>query len=404
MKDAIYKVLWVDDQPELVQGYQCCAGLRNIQLIHRESWKDAVPILKKDFNELTAIILDANCKWSTSDKDLSENFLTDVLSELQSFCGETRREIPWYILSAATMSNFNWITSHLIDRKRLERVSEWGETVYYKSDLEKLGEDCPLFENIRKVGDTQSNNIVLYRHRDAFNYLGEDSLIRGEARKIMLKALAAAYYPEENLNYEFAGNPLRKVLEYLYKSANLHGLLPDEFFKDGKPVLWDSMQYMCGIEPSNIKIRYGQGNDTIFPKRENFLLLNILNFVNEDSHTGKDEDVPYVINKDSKDLFFGFIFQLLHIISFYGQFVAAHPDIEANKAKKQKIQTAADLVIGKEGYVLAGSKFNYMENTVIANKLGCRPGQKIRINEAVLNTGADKDKYPTYATKITILQ
>ena len=405
MEDTIYKVLWIDDQPEIVQGYQLLAGLRNIQLIHFENWKDAQSTLDKEFGELTAIILDANCKWDTSELAPSEMFLGNVLTSLMQLFGDRHREIPWYILSAGTMTNFDTITNVLIGRERRAREAEWGATVYFKDKIAEQKAENPLFDNIIKAGQSQSNNIVLYRHRDTFKYMGEGALMSDAARKILLKALAALYYPEENLGFEFAGNPLRKVLEYMFRSANRQGLLPDEFFdKNGNPVLWDSMQYMSGMEPSNIKFRYGAEGETIFPKRQNLLILNILNFVNEDSHTGKDEDAPYIIDAESKDLFFGFLFQLLHVIKFYGQFAESHLDVEANKAKKQKIQTAADLVIGKEGYVLNGFKFKYVGDTKLSHKLECQVGQKVRIDQATLNTGSDKDKYPTYATKVTILQ
>ena len=96
MDGAKYKVLWIDDQPELVKGYQFWAGLRNIELIHQESWADAIPVLEKEFNELTAIILDANCKYNTSDKALDEGFLGDVLQELKELFGK------WRILSKLT--------------------------------------------------------------------------------------------------------------------------------------------------------------------------------------------------------------------------------------------------------------------------------------------------------------
>ena len=405
MEENIYKVLWIDDQPEIVQGYQLLAGLRNIQLIHYESWSDAKPTLEKDFNELTAIILDANCKWDTSEETPSQNFLGDVLSELLRLFGDRHREIPWYVLSAGTMSNFDTITNVVISRERRAKEQDWGTTVYLKDNINTSQENNQLFENICRVGQSKSNNLVLFRHRDTFNYLGTGALISDEARKILLKALAVLYFPEENINYEFAGNPLRKVLEHLFRSANKQGLLPDEFFdKNGNPVLWDSMQYMSGLEPSNIKFRYGAEGEAIFPKLQNHLVLNILNFVNEDSHTGSDENAPYVIDAESKDLFFGFLFQLLHVIKYYGQFVETHPVVAANKAKKQKIQTAADLVIGYEGIVLADFKFNYCGTTILSYKLRCRPGQKVRIEEATLNTDANKDKYPTYATKVTILQ
>ncbi len=404
MQNIIYKVLWIDDQPEIVQGYQLLAGLRNIQLIHFENWEDAQPVLDEEFGELTAIILDANCKWDTSESAPSELFLGNVLTRLMQMYGDRHREIPWYILSAGTMTNFDTITNVLIGRERRSREAEWGATVYFKDKIAEQKADNPLFDNIIKAGQIHSNNIVLYRHRDTLKYLGDDALLSDAARKILLKALAALYYPEENFGYEFAGNPLRKVLEHMFRSANRQGLLPDEFFdKNGNPVLWDSMQYMSGMEPSNIKFRYGNEGETIFPKRQNQLLRNIHNYVNGDSHTGTDGDAPYIIDVESKDLFFGFLFQLLHVIKFYGQFADAHPDVEANKDKKQKILTAADLVIGKVGYVLNGFKFKYVGDTKLSHKLECQIGQKIRIEEAVLNTGPDKDKYPTFATRISIL-
>ncbi len=39
----------------------------------------------------------------------------------------------------------------------------------------------------------------------------------------------------------------------------------------------------------------------------------------------------------------------------------------------------------------------------LSHKLEYHVGQKVRIEEAVLNTGSDKDKYPIYATRISIL-
>ncbi len=399
MEELVYKVLWVDDEPQNVDGLRINASKRNIQSLSYDNWEEAFEVLQHEWPEITAIILDANCRLYKSDTGPNQNFLSKVFAQLNQFFGNIHRYIPWYVLSEGTMDNYSIIMDYV---RESHNSKEWGKSDFKKAEI--LAKDNELFDNICSLGKKQSNNIVLYRHREVFKYLGAESLISNDARKIMLKALAVLYYPDENINYEFAGNPLRKVLEYMFRSANKQGLLPDEFFdKNGNPVLWDSMQYMSGLEPSNIKFRYGAEGEAIFPKRQNHLMLNILNFVNEDSHTSKDDDAPYIIDKESQDLFFGFLFQLLHVIKFYGQFVEAHPDVVANKAKMQKIITAADLVVGKEGIVLAGPRFNYMGTTVLPNKLGCRPRQKIRIDEAVLNTGSDKDKYPTYATKVTIL-
>lgn len=364
MNDAKYKVLWIDDQPELVKGYQFWAGLRNIELIHRESWADAIPILEKDFNELTAIILDANCKFNTSDKSLDERFLSDVLQQLMGMFSDQKRFIPWYILSSGTMSNFSFITNMVISRERREREKDWGATIYLKTDFENQGENSPLFDNIRRVGDSQSNNIVLYRHREAFNYLGKGYLISDEARKIMLKALAVLYYPEENINYEFAGNPIRKVVEYMLKAALKNGLLTNDFLdKKGFVIIWDSMQYLCGMEPTNVPFRFGKrgskkdysDNESVLPTTCYNTFRGLLNYVNVDSHTfGEEDDSPYKIDAASKDLFFGYVLFLCHIITCFGKYAEQHPNIEENKAKCTAIQgkkkRRTDSCSGKTGH------------------------------------------------------
>lgn len=434
MNDAKYKVLWIDDQPELVKGYQFWAGLRNIELIHRESWADAIPVLEKDFNELTAIILDANCKFNSSDKSLDERFLSDVLQQLMGRFSDQKRFIPWYILSEGTMSNFSIITNVVISRERREREKEWGATIYLKTDFENQGGNSPLFDNIRRVGDSQSNNIVLYRHRDVFKYMGADAFISDEARKIMLKALAVLYYPEENLNYEFAGNPIRKVVEYMFNAAYKYGLLTDVFLDDrGFIILWHSMEYLCGMESKKIPYRFGKrgvkqdysDNESVLPTTCYCTFKGLLNYVNVDSHTlGEQDDSPYRIDAESKDLFFAYVLFLCHIITCFGEYVEEHPNIEANKAKltpipdrksskepqatKQVVEfvknETADSFVGKDfPTVNAGSFLTLGISCKVSKDLGLKLGQRARIDEVMENTDKDSKKYPFIVTKVTIL-
>lgn len=440
MSDAVYKVLWVDDQKEIVQGYQVLAALRNIQLIHFESWTDALPTLEKDFAELTAIVLDANCKWKTSDMELSEGFLGDVLSDLQKMFGDRHREIPWYILSAGTMTNFNVITNVIINRDRREKEAYWGKALYLKTDFEDQGIENPLFDSIRKVGETQSNNIVLYRHKEAFQYLGDHSFIDESARRIMLKALAVLYYPEENLNYEFAGNPIRKVVEYLFKAAYRCGILTDDFFDDrGNLRIWNCMEYLCGrdVDLSSNKdksrvVRYGKrGNkpdysdyDSVLPTSCYYSFRGLLNYVNVDSHTiGEVGDAPYRVNADTKDLFCGFVLQLCYYIVCLGGFLSNHHDKEANKAQmncqvKNKNTAPApsktssiefirkettDSIIGHDFTVLEGKHGKYAGVCKIGQGIQVGIMARIRIDAVEPNTGKDKKEYPFIATTITVL-
>lgn len=437
MDGAKYKVLWIDDQPELVKGYQFWAGLRNIELIHRESWTDAILVLEKEFNELTAIILDANCKYNTSDKALDEGFLGDVLQELKELFGKRGRFIPWYILSAGTMSNFSIITNVVIGRERRERETDWGATIYLKTDFENQGENSPLFDNIRRVGDWQSNNIVLFRHRDVFKYMGKNALISDEARKIMLKALAVMYYPEENINYEFAGNPIRKVVEYLFKAAYKYGLLSDAFFNDrGNLRIWDSMQYLCGMDASSVGFRFGNKGvkkdysdyESVLPTTCYNSFKGLLNYVNVDSHTlGEEDNSTYKIDAESKDLFFAYVMFLCHIIICFGEYIEQHPNVEENKAKmialaekkstKETKETkepkepkpevvfikneTAESFIGKVFPVINMREFPTVGGCKIAKDLRLKVPQRVRIDEVIENTGKDAKEYPFIVTRVT---
>lgn len=432
MEEIIYKVLWIDDQPEIVQGYKLLAGLRNIQLIHFENWKDAQPTLEREFGELTAIILDANCKLDASQQAPSERFLGNVLSSLMKMFGDKHREIPWYILSAGTMTNFDTITNVLISEDRRSREVDWGETVYFKDKIASQKEQNALFENIIRTGNNQSNNIVLYRHRSAFEYMGQDALISDEARKIMLKALAVLYDPKEYFNYEFAGNPIRKVVEYMFKAALKYGLLTNDFLdKKGFVIIWDSMQYLCGMEPTNIPFRFGKkgtkkdysDNESVLPTTCYNTFRGLLNYVNVDSHTlVEEDDSPYKIDAESKDLFFAYVLFLCHIITCFGKYVERHPNIEENKAKRSPIvdrkpskesqgtmstvefvkSETADSFIGKVFPAINMGRCYTLGACKVSKDIKLQLLQKARIDEVIVNTDRDSKNYPFIVTKVTI--
>lgn len=426
METAVYKVLWVDDQVEIADGYKFQAGLRNIELIHFTDWASAKAALDKDFDELTAIILDAHCKLD-SKSPAFEYFLGQAVSDLQSTFGKKQKHIPWYVLSNGTMSNFESVIGMINSSARQELESEWGKVLYLKDQITKDKENNELFNNIRMVGDTREYNLILARHSECFNYIGADKLIGGDARKILLKALSAHYYPENNLGYEFAGNPIRKVVEYMFRSALHYGLITERLLDDGKIRIWDSMQYLCGMD-TNVGIRYGQKGvkkdlsdyESVFPTSCYNLFKGLLNFVNVDSHTRDDEgDNPYMINVDTQNLFFGYLFQLLYLITYFGKFIEAHPDIESNRSKvnvispkdkKGEIKETAmhtvetpspDTVIGKAFFVINQRNFQQLGSCKVAPDLKLTLGKKFQINEVQYNDGADAISYPFIVTKVT---
>lgn len=233
-EDTFYKVLWVEDDLSIIESYQITAEAKDIELDVATNWEEAEKKLRINFNEYSAIILDAQCKIKKDDKVASKLFLGHASVRLSRIFGEKHKFIPWYVLSAGTMDDFGVVLELINTEERQSFNSLWGPLKYIKAaefefDGKKIPQEEVLFDNIKRVSSTTGINTVLFRHAEVFKYLGEGRIFDFiKARTYMLKMLSALYYPEENLNFVYEGNPLRKVLEYIFHTANKFGLLPDE--------------------------------------------------------------------------------------------------------------------------------------------------------------------------------
>ena len=340
--DMTYKVLWVDDDESIVEAYVIKAEDYNIDLCHVSNWEEAEKRLKSDFDDYSAIILDAECKMNSSAPEES-SFINKVRWKLEGIFGRKQARIPWYILSAGTMKGFD-SAMETAQYGRTEYEEEWGCMLYSKTGSSQNGNGPDnLFESIVRVASNKASNIVLYRYQDTFRYLGEGKLLGKDARDIMLKMLCSLHNPEANAYFEYQGNPLRKVMEYLYRAAHRKGLLPTECFNErGQVNLLDANRFMSGKDTSHSKLRYGQEGDSIFPEYMGHITRDILNFTNSDSHTTEENlytiyDDDLTINENEKELFFSYVLQLCHVIKHFGHFVEQHSDKQENLKMIRKV-------------------------------------------------------------------
>lgn len=442
-----YNVLWIDDDTNIVESTKFVAEEYNLVLDHYTNWEDAEMKLRKNFSEYSAIILDANCKIRPNEPE-KEEFITAILPQLLLIFGEKQTTIPWYILSAGTMSNFSsTVRGASTSRERFEE--EWGEMLYLKDVPEEDERHSrKMFAQISNISQHRGANIVLYRHKDVFKYLGDKSIIDGRARKLMLKMLSALYYPEENIKYEYAGNPIRKVMEYVFRSARKWGLLTSDIFdKDNHFILLDANRYLSGLNISCYDGRTlthaarwgnpgdgkdGRGGDTIFPYEIGEMGRAILNFSNADSHTEEDDNSPYFIDEEKKDVFFGYVLLLCHVIRFFGMFVEQHDDINANIANQRtapvdngqkktterkketlrretpKMEVIESVIPSKEEIltrpyvILKDDNGNYhCGSCKLSSEIALKSGM-VKIVELIDNNGEDADTYPYIAVKVTL--
>lgn len=411
-----YKVLWVDDETMFVDSTQQIADDYDIYLDHYTNWQEAEVALKAHFNEYSAIILDANCK-TEKDAVEGEGFLIRVTALMEGIFGRKQEQKPWYILSAGTMRNFETIVG-AVEANRKEKEAFWGRLLYLKDTGNAEMNVEAMFANIQRVAANQPMNVALDRHPDVFEYIGEGKPIDGRARQLLLEMLCAVYSPSNGKQYQITGNAIRQVVELLFWGALNKNLLPREFLENArKPNLLESSRFMCGLDTRHFNgARWGQpgslkdgaGGDTIFPKAEGDMLKNILTFANADSHTAETEekDVSLIGGKVSNELYFGYVFQLCHLIRWFGHYVELHPDVDANlkmhnfvKEKQEDDDMAEKIATynGKEGYA-------ERDDNSICHIGECKlnittiPSCKLKLRDVRLNNdAATKSLYPLFA-------
>lgn len=342
-EEAVYRVLWVDDMiaeadQAFKAGFEMTADERGIDLVATESWEEAEKELRARFDDYSAIILDANCRIGSADAGTRSTFIPHVVGRMQQLFGEQRRCLPWYILSAGTMDNMDFVVAAAHEEHDRHRA-EWGEMFYRKES----GGAASLLSNIRQAAARQALNIVAFRHAELFRCLGG---IGGEARSAMLRTLAALHFPEECPGRTFDGNPLRKVLESMLRHALRQGLLPVECADEREGVnITSSCRFLSGLDTKvypcgrATQVRWGhpgdgkdgRGGDTILDKTAAGMLHSVLLFVQEASHTTPGK--PYSIPEADAEMFFAYALQLCHVIKSYCRFAALHPDAGENRKR-----------------------------------------------------------------------
>ena len=139
-----------------------------------------------------------------------------------------------------------------------------------------------------------------------------------------------------SINSHLYYNPLRVVLEWLFRAARNKGLLHDKCFnKLDRINLTESYLFMAGLPAINSGVICTKAH---FP----VLIASIVHFILEvtggASHTTtvSEKELPnlmsYWAKIDSPYLLYSLTFMLCDVIIWFGQYVSEHPNVEMNKS------------------------------------------------------------------------
>ena len=413
----LIKVLWVENDPEVIHTYPLEAENYDLELVPIDCWDDAKIELENKFNQWSAIILDAKCKYHRDSEDNAIVFLREALDDISTICEKEGRIIPWYVLTGGDESD----VSDSINDKRLKWDKDWTDRKkkkYYSKDMDRE----TLFGRIKSHYQKSYRLQILEIYQSTFEQLIQ---LDKDVYEDIMTILETMHFPKAHPDFipRLFYNPMRKALEYVYRLAGKAGIIPEEFFSKGNVNLNQCFMFLIGRDAEKLGYRYGNEGDRIVPRHIHDMMSLIINIGNSSSHStnyshstelSEDEIQNYdnQINStgvNSRFLIFSLALQFCEIMQWMNRYIKNHPNKEENMKKCVKLETTdptsnispndlIGIVEVDNKFFHVGTKFGVHPGFVIKNGL---VGKIVKIIKYDFNTDEKTKKhYPYFASII----
>lgn len=414
----LIKVLWVEDDPEVTSTYPLEAENYDLELVPVCCWDDAKVELENKFDQWSAIILDAKCRYHRGSEDNAIVFLREALDDISTICEREGRIIPWYILTGGDKSD----VSDSINDKRLKWDKDWTDKEkkkYYSKDIDREA----LYARIKSHCQKSYRIQIIEMYPNAYKQLVQ---LNKDVCDDILTILEAMHYPKSHPDFSprLFYNPMRKALEYVFRSMGEYGVLPEPFFSKGNVNLNQCFMFLIGRDAEKLGYRYGEPGDRIVPRHIHDMMSLIINLGNSNSHSTELSHLTELSEREiqkyenhikssgvnSRFLIFSMALQFCEIVQWMNNYIKDHPNKDENLAMCIKIESTdtinadvrpSDLigVIEVDNKLFhVGDKFGVHPGYVTKNRL---IGKKVKIIKYDVNADEkSKERYPYYASII----
>lgn len=326
--EPIY-VLWVEDDPRVIDAYPYEAEIEGLVLKNFACWDDAREALDKDYNHWNAIILDAKCKQHRDSMDNAVRFLSEALSDLKGLAVHNQRTIPWYILSGGSEDEL----VDAINDTRLEWDSDWPKKYYSKNTDRET-----LFKRVKYHASISAFTKIKRQYDKKLFSAIENYFDDTDIEVNMLDLLYPIYFPDNNSgDYNELFYKARLVVETIFWELYHYGILPDSFVDNStkrKINLTDASFFLIG------KHRDFYLEEPIVPPTIGYHIKEIINLAGSYLHYSDNtslntKSTRMLINAldNSPYLLRSITFQLCDIILWSANYLQSHQNIEENQNK-----------------------------------------------------------------------
>lgn len=326
MLENLIKVLWVENDPEVIEAYPMEAYEYGIQLVPFTNWDEAEIALRKDFDQWSAIILDAKCCLHSDSADNAAVFLTNVSNAITKLCSG-KKFIPWFVLSGQAEDNIK----DLIPESRKSWDGDWKKAYYDKNTDREM-----LYHRIRNVArEFKSACMKIHEmYKDVFKAI-DNLKLDDEVDNYLTDLLVELHFPEldeKKLNENYY--KVRKTVEYIYgKMADL-GMLPKQRRIN---LSWSNLILSGKSCFAKDGTEVAKGLVAIFPKIIQDNVIHMVHTVGSDVHPDNEDDKDSKHIKDyllsvgsSAYLIKSYALQLCDLILWLSSYAIEHPDKERN--------------------------------------------------------------------------
>ncbi len=199
-------VLWIDDEPS--ESFIDDAADENIVITNKKNVEEGLKALLCKDCVYDAIILDANCLISPTQKAPGINALQYAITQLYS----KGVDIPWFVYTGGAYEGKNALNLLIPDNR------PWDDRKYYEKDLP--GNDLLLFQNIWKAATQKEITKVKLQYADVLRVYQEKDLID----------LLVAYHTDKEFGRNATvPNTIRSIVEWTAKKCDEQGILATHF-------------------------------------------------------------------------------------------------------------------------------------------------------------------------------
>lgn len=276
----MYKLLLIDNEVDYCKAIKNAASLEDIHIEFYHNFQKGIEVLEERVEEFQGVIFDARCfkdNIQESNKEETDNAIYGSINQFQALLRKKNAYLP-HCVNTGFSSTFK------------ESIEGMGVLVFEKNNESR----DQMFQFFKEQIDNLPDIKIEKKHKEVFEVFNKNYLDITLKKHLItaLREIESGHIDKKLFN------PLRWILEAIYKKANKTDKkwLPDDIIKpDGRPNMEWSHRYMTGLKTDTNANNYPANYFVSFPPHISRIVHNIKEVTSIISHTYNENVTRYAL-------------------------------------------------------------------------------------------------------------